>query len=748
VPGMGQVIAGRARVCLPALCLGLAIGLGLLLTASSAWAGPCSSHSWCNRTLSPERRADLVLAAMTQQEKVDFLGGDDFKGGTSSGPDIHTGIQDGVPRLGVPTVNYADGPLGPRQGDSVGMPAPLGLAAAFDPGIARLYGIVVADEDKAKGNEVAFGPTINIMRTPLGGRTYEAYGEDPFLTARTAVGWIDGLQSQKVMADVKHFAENNQEGVDPTGNSNNGSKPIGAATIGSRYLVDVNVSDRTLHEVELRAFQAAIQQAHSATVMCSYNKVNGTYACENDMLLQKILRGQWGFRGYVLADYGAAHDTIASLNSGLDFEPWPPAAYQPTEINAAVTTHAVSEQRLNTHVRNVLATWFRYGIFDRAPYRNTNAINWKRDTRIAQRVEEQAVTLLRNKRHTLPLRANAIKRVAVIGKAAAGFVTGGGSGNVTPHKITTLLTGIKRQVAKHTVVTYDDGSNVTKAIADAKAAKVVIVAASDYYTEGADRSCLTLECPNNNGNQDALIAQVAAANRHTVVVLESGGPDLTPWRNRLGALLEAWYPGGPGGTAIARVLFGRANPGGRLPASFPAAANQVPEYGNSSAYPGINNEEYYKEGLLVGYRWYDAKHERPAYPFGFGLAYTSFRFSRLKVGKPHGPGGGFPVSVAVRNTGKHAGWAVPEIYVHVLAPAGLTAPRVQLEGYAKIFLGPGARRRVTVRLSSRSLSYWNSRSQRFEVQSGCYTIYVGSSSRALALRARVGRGEVKCAHRG
>lgn len=709
-----------------------------------AKTGPCGTFRWCNTKLSPGRRASLLLAAMTQSEKVSFLGGDNFQGGVTSGPHIHTGTQDGVPRLGIPTVYYADGPLGPRQGTSIGLPAPLGLAAAFNPALARRYGAVVAAEDRAKGNEVAFGPTINIMRTPLGGRTYEAYGEDPFLTAQTAVAWIDGLQSHGVLADVKHFAENNQEGEDPTGKTNDGSRPIGVATVGSRYVVNVNVDDRTLHEIELFGFQAAVQQAHAATVMCAYNRVNGTYSCQNDTLLQRILRREWGFRGYVLADYGAAHDTVASMNSGLDFEPWPPAAYRPEEINAALASGQVPEKKLNQHVRNILVTWFRYGIFDRRPYRDTDRINWHHDGRVAQQVEEQAVTLLRNRHRLLPLNAGHLRRIAVIGQTANTFITGGGSGHITPRRTITLLAGIRGQAPRGTRVTYDDGSDVAQAVSDARRADVAVVAASDYYTEGADRSCLTLECPDRFGDQDALIERVAAANPRTVVVLESGGPDLTPWRRRVGALIEAWYPGGLGGRAVARVLFGRSSPGGRLPVTFPAAASQVSEYGDPAAYPGVANQVYYKEGVLVGYRWYNARHERPAFPFGFGLSYTSFRMTGLRIGRPHGRAGSFPVTLSVANTGRRAGWAVPEVYVHVLAPHGLVEPPLQLKGFSKLWLRPRAQRKVTIRLDGRSLSYWNAAAQAWRVQRGCYRIYAGSSSASLPLRQTISRGGARC----
>ena len=396
------------------------------------------------------------------------------------------------------------------------------------------------------------------------------YGEDPFLVAQTATSWIKGAQSQGVLADIKHFAENSQEGFDPTGKLGQPGAPLGVGVVGTRYLENSIVDDRTLHEIELVPFETAIARAHPATVMCSYNMVNGTYSCENDRLIGTILRGEWGFRGYVLADYGAAHNVVASLNNGLDFEPWPPLAYQPLEIDAALAAHAASISTLDDHVRTILTTWFRYGVFDRTAYRNDDGqINEAAHARGAEAIEAQASTLLTNPHRLLPLRSRKLRRIAVIGKPANMFVTGGGSGNVTPFHFISLLAGIKVLAGDRVTVTYDDGSNTAAAVADAKAANVAIVDANDYYTEGADRSCLTLECPDSNHNQDGLIEQIAAANPRTAVVLESGGPDLTPWRAKVGAVLEAWYPGGPGGLAVARVLFGRADPGGRLPVTFP-----------------------------------------------------------------------------------------------------------------------------------------------------------------------------------
>jgi beta-glucosidase len=733
--------------CRARRCAVLAVAVASLASAAAtgpAWgAGRCgdpAARPWCDTALSPDARAGLLLGAMTQSEKVDFLGGDDF-GGVGGGPHAHTGTQNGVPRLGLPAVLYSDGPVGPRQGSSTGMPAPMALAATFDPELARLYGTTVADEVKAKGNDVVFAPTVNVMRTPLGGRTFEAFGEDPFLIARLTVAWIQGAQGQGVIADVKHFAANNQEGVDPTGQLARPGSPLGVGVQGSRMAENSIVDDRTLREIYLPQFEAAVKEGHVGSVMCSYNKLNGQYACENERLLQQILRREWGFDGFVLADYGAAHNTSASLDNGLDFEPWPPIAYQPALIDAALAGGLASPDVVDEHVRAELRTLFASGFFDRDAYLDDDAqIDKSKDAAAAQHIEEQAITLLRNRDGLLPLDAAKVHSIAVIGKAAQSFVTGGGSGAITPFKVTTVLDGIRARVAPGTKVTYLDGSDASAAAAAAKAADVAVVVANDYDTEGADRACLSLECPQVNGDQDGLIATVAAANPRTVAILEGGGPDLTPWRHELGALLEAWYPGGPGGTAVARVLFGDVDPGGRLPASFPASESQLPTAGDPAKYPGTGLDVHYKEGVLVGYRWYDAHGLEPAYPFGFGLSYTSFAIDRLRIAAD-----GSQVSARVRNTGSRAGTAVPQLYLGLPQPSpAVVQPPNQLRGVAKVTLEPGRATTVHFRLDRRAYSYWDTASGAWTVAPGCYGVAVGTSSRDLPLQGEIGMGGGAC----
>jgi beta-glucosidase len=672
-----------------------------------------------------------------------MLGGDSLTSGAFSGPDQHTGVQKGIPRLDVPTIYYSDGPVGPRQGKSIGLPAPLTLAATFDPELARSHGTVAALEARAKGNDAIYAPTVNIARTPLAGRTFEGYGEDPWLTSRLGVAWIEGAQSTGLIGNVKHFAANNQEGIDLTGGVLNEYLPLGLGIIGTRYAQNSIVDDRTLREIYLPQFEAAVKEAKVGTIMCAYNRVNGAYACQNPTLLKKILRQEWGFKGYTIADYLAIHTTDGGLNNGLDFEPWPPVGYQPLLITSAVTLGQVSKATIDEHVRAMLETWFRFGVFDRAAYRNDDAqIDKAADGRASQRIAEQSTTLLRNQGNILPI-SPSVRSIAVIGKPATEFAVGGGSGEVVPFENHSLLDGITARAGEGVTVTYDDGSDRTRAAAAAKAADVAIVVAKDQYGEGSDRTCLSLECPGTNGDQDALIEAVAAGQHKTVVVLESGGADLTPWRSKVAALVQAWYPGAHGGPAIARVLFGDVDPGGRLPITFPDSESQLPTAVSRSRYPGdgvLGLETHYDEGVFVGYRWYDEKNLTPAYPFGFGLSYTTFALSGLQVDQ-----GSRVVRAVVTNTGGRTGHAVPQLYLGLPdQSASVQQPPAALKGFTKVELAPGESRTVTFPLDERALSYWDTGSSAWKVTKGCARVKVGFSSRDLPLNGTLPIGGGSC----
>ncbi len=718
----------------------LAVGLIVLTLPSVAGAaGRCGSHPWCDTALSPDQRAGLLMGALTRDEKIGLLGGDDLFG-VAGGQGTHTGTSNGVPRVDLPTTYYSDGPVGPRSGQATSMPAPMALASTFDRALAHAHGSLVGNEVKAKGNDVVFAPTVNIMRTPAGGRTFESYGEDPFLQSRLGVGWIKGAQSQGVIGNVKHYAVNNQEGQ---GASFPGA-PVGAGVEGSRLTVDERVDERTLREIYLPHFEAAVKEAGVGSVMCSYPRVNGQYACESKHLLSDILRHDWGFQGYVLADYGAAKNTGDSLVNGLDFDPWPGFALGPTQVEAAMAASPPAAASLDDHIRRILRTYFAHGFFDRAAYPyDDSKIDKQGHARTAGQIEESGIVLMKND-GALPLDTKRVHSLALIGSDAEKFKSGGGSSNVTPFFSTTPKQGIEKRAGSSVKVSYDNGANADQAASVAKGADVAVVVVADTSSEGTDKACLGLNCGStDNLDRDALIDKVAAANKRTVVVMLTGGPVLTPWRDKVAGLLEAWYPGVEGGTAIARVLFGDVNPSGHLPATFPKREADEPTAGDPEAYPGVAETVTYKEGVFVGYRWFDAKGIPPAFPFGHGLSYTSFDYTGLDVTRA---GNKVRVDVDVKNTGKRAGTEAVQLYLGMPSPsAAVRQPPRQLKGFQRLSIAPGKTKTARIELSQRDFSYWNVAANNWSIARGCYSLLVGRSSRDIRVRGEVSQGGARCA---
>jgi beta-glucosidase len=743
---LGLAVAGMLVVALMAVC-----------AAGASAEGRCGSYAWCDTALSPTQRAELMIAAMSQSDKVGLLTGQE------------------AADVGLPPIKFTDGAVGAGgvgsgTEDATAMPAGIALAANFDPAMARNYGEVVGAEVRHRGFDGDYGPTVNIMRTPLGGRTYEGYGEDPYLDAQTAVGWIDGFQSQGVMAEVKHFAANNQEGQA-------GASP-GEGAIGGRFDTDVNVDPRWLHEIEFPAFEASVEQAHSATVMCSYNLVNGVYACANQTLLKHTLREEWGFQGYVASDAGACHEPNDDLEAGLNIDILD-TCYSSPEVDALLDSGVVSEATLNQRVLETLVTLFAYGFFDHPSWpKEISQDNVAGDEQVSDEADERGSVLLKND-GTLPIDPKKVQSIAVIGPAADQYIHGNGSSEVTPYLKTTALQGIEARAAQAQIpVTYNDGAVALSAEEAAKNASLAIVVVADTESEGVDKACmsLTAQCsgggqatpPNPEstqldfGDQDELISNVAAANPNTVVVMETGAPVLTPWRNQISSLLESWYPGEDGGTAIAHVLFGDADPGGRLPATFPQQESDIPTAaGGAERYPGVPQpleaeceveapvpcpyfQENYSEGVFVGYRWYDQQQIQPAFPFGFGLSYTQFHYGGLKVKYQKGAQPSATVSVNIRNTGKRSGWAVPELYLSLPSPSGVPEPPLQLKGFAKVELAPHQHERVSMTLDARSFSYWSDAANEWQIAPGCDEIEVGPSSAELSLHRFIAQGRVKC----
>ncbi len=707
-----------------------ALAVALSFAPSAPAAGRCGeapARPWCDASLAPDARALLLLAELTQQEKFSLMAGDDATGVFLAfrDPRAHVGTSLGVERLGIPTLFFTDGPLGVRQGMGTGMPAAIGLAATFDPTVAERYGAVVGNEAKLKGNDVVHAPIVNLMRTPLAGRTFEGYGEDPLLTARIGVGWTKGAQAEGVVANVKHFAANNQEA--------------------DRFVTNAQVDERTLREMYLPQFEANVREGRAGSVMCAYNRVNGTPACENGFLLEDVLRGEWGFEGFVLTDYGFAQkSTAGSANNGLELEMPQAFFYSESNLQAAVTSGRVPSETIDLHVRRILRTMFAFGVFDREAYLNDDAqIDKLGHADVTREIEEAAITLLKND-GVLPLRDGSVRSIAIVGSDADGYKRGGGSGQVEPFVFTSPRAGITKRAGEGVEIRYDPGDDPARAAATARGADVALVFASDNQTEFVDKPCLSLQCGNPpRGDQDGLIDAVAAANPNTVVVLETGGPVLTPWRDRVRAVVEAWYPGAEGGTALARVLFGDVDPGGRLPATFPRREEDKPLDGNPRQFPGVAENAEYSEGVFVGYRHYDERSLEPAFPFGHGLSYTSFGYRDLRI-EPSATGA--VVSAVVENTGSRAGVETPQLYIGLPAPrADVPQPPRALKGFAKVALEPGQSRRVRFVLDERALSYYDVQAKGWRVAPGCYGVAVGRSSRDLPLAGVLRRGAGTCA---
>jgi beta-glucosidase len=463
--------------------------LGLVLAgaaAGPAWtAGRCGDHPWCDTSLSADRRAALLVQALTPDERIGLLAGD--VPAISGAAGTHTGTESGVPRLGVPPLYLTDGPIGVRQGQATAFPASIALAASFDRGLAAEHGRAIAEEARAKGNDVVYAPTVNILRTPLWGRAFESFGEDPYLTARTGVAWIRAAQRAGVMANVKHFAANNQEGEQGRGDE----------LIGSRYKVDARVDERTLREIYLPHFEAAVKEGHVASVMCAYNKLNGAHACENPTLLTRILRRDWGFQGFVLADYGASKHVGTGLRAGLDFEPFPYVDFdggenlKPEIVSAAIAAGRASQADVDRAATHLLRELFAFGFFDRAAYPDDESqIDRPAHLRAAEEIAEAGTVLLRNRDRTLPLAAGKLRSLAVIGADADRNVNGGGSSNINPYSFTSPRSAITTRAGSGVDVRFDDGTDPARAADAARGADAAVVVVADAAGEGIDKPCL------------------------------------------------------------------------------------------------------------------------------------------------------------------------------------------------------------------------------------------------------------------
>ncbi|HVW80580.1 MAG TPA: glycoside hydrolase family 3 C-terminal domain-containing protein [Mycobacteriales bacterium] len=720
-----------------------ASGIGLAATSAASTPRTASATTarcpWMNAHLSPQRRARMLVAHMTLPQKISELYGRGDISHYGAANDIPA-----IPSLCIPeqVSNDAGAGLGDVQLLTTAFPDGITQAASWDTAMQYRVGAAIGSQAWQKGVDVQLAPGVDIVRNPLAGRSFEYAGEDPYLAGQTGVAEIEGIQSQHVAATVKHYALNDQETNRMTDSS--------------------DASVRTMQEIDLPAFEAAVKQAHVASVMCSYNLVNNVDACQNRYLLRTVLDKQFGFKGWVMSDWGATHSTATAANNGLDQEQseFPGTYFAPKAMMAAIAAHQVSVATITEMTERIMYGLFSAGVFDDPPpsdpVADTAIVDTPQAKSIALEAAEGGAVLLKDAGHALPITAPH-KTLAVIGLPATPVgaqidYQGGGSSKVpltgtNPAVVDPLSAITLRAEANGDVVVPGVGLTIADAVAAAKLASTAIVFIGDGETEGVDRKTLsavnaecTLVClPAVGPNQDALVSAVAKANPNTIVVIQAGGPVAMPWLHQVRGVLDMWYPGEQDGNAAAALLFGDVNPSGKLPITFPKSVSQDP-IKSAKQWPGVPDKKgvpqsHYSEGLLVGYRWYDAKHITPLFPFGFGLSYTRFRFSHLtlRAGKNDTATARFLVT----NTGTRSGAEVAQLYVG--DPKAAHEPPIQLKGYQKVPLEPGQRTWVTLHLDKRSFSYWDTKANGWRVAPGCYSIDVGDSSSHLPLSRRLCR---------
>ncbi|WP_404477502.1 glycoside hydrolase family 3 C-terminal domain-containing protein [Novosphingobium sp. BL-52-GroH] len=710
---------------------------------------------WLDRTLDADRRAAVMVAAMTRAEKLQLVHGERSTVppyAPPAGSNGGAGFVPGIARLGLPALNLADSSVGVARGAarsrySTLMPSTIAEAASWDPEIARDYGALIGRELRAQGYNASLSGGINLVREPRNGRLFEYRSEDPVLSGIMAGQFLRGLQAQNVIGDLKHFAFNDQE----TG----------------RQVGDVQLGRTDARESDLLAFEIAVRDGDPGMVMCAYNKFETHWACENDYLLNQVLKRDWGFQGFVLSDWGGAHSTAAAALAGLDQEQ-PGGRFFAQSLDRAIESGEIPEARLDDMARRIVRTMIASGVVDNPPKPMVVDVAAGLDT--AQRVAEAGMVLLKND-GVLPLAGSpgsiSLSILLVGSHANVGVLTGGGSGQVDPpggnavkgdEDIVDL--GVAGSFSRSPVwypssplaalraalpraaIGYDDGTDPVRAAAAARSADVVIAFVNQPAMEGSDAATLALPA-----GQDALVATLAEANRHTVVVLETGGPVTMPWISSVSAVVEAWYPGARGGEALARLLTGQINFAGKLPVTFPRSEADLP----NPVVPGSTLQSLpvrtadgkpltfggkpvttlppfaitYPEKSDVGYRWFERTGRQPLFAFGHGLSYTRFRFADLRIEPTR-------ATFTLRNVGDRAGTEIAQIYATV--PGRRTA---RLAGWARVELAPGEARTIVAPFEPLAMATFDPKAGRWVRAKGRYRIVVAGSSRDGALAGSI-----------
>jgi beta-glucosidase len=699
-----------------------------------------SKMPWMNKALSPDERADMVLGQMTLDEKIQMVHGQGWgvlRAGAPIPPksNFGAGFMAGIDRLGIPGIDLADSAVGIRMAAyqsryATLLPSTLGAASSWDPDSAFLYGSVIGRELRAQGFNMSIGGGVDIMREPRNGRNFEYAGEDPIL-AGTMTGQLEkGVLSEHVMNDIKHYALNDQE----TG----------------RNVVNVLLDKKAMRESDLLAFEIAIAIADPSGVMCSYNLVESHYACENDYLLNQVLKKEFKFKGWVLSDWGATHSTVQSALSGLDQDMPGDDNYFSEPLKKAVQDGQVPEARLNDMVHRILRSMFASGVIDDPPVRTVVDPFRGRDD--AQHIAEESIVLLKNSGSILPLKPGATSIALIGSNADVGVLSGGGSAQVdapggnaaNPRpggshwgEPVYFPSSPMKNIQAHSpqaTVKYSSGDDVAAAVQLAKSSATAIVFANQPLHEDMDAKSLALP-----GDQNALIDAVAAANPNTIVVLETGGPVSMPWIDHVKGVIEMWYPGIGGAQALANILFGDVNPSAKLPASFAKDEQQLPH----PTVPGLEGVTFtstgrqikpkpfdlrYTEGAKVGYKWFESTNQQPLFPFGFGLSYTTYAYSGLTVDDANRT-----VHFTIRNTGQCEGTEIAQVYVAL--PAAAKENYKRLSAWQRVKLAPGESKDVTLPLHPLSLTVFNTEKNGWQLLPGDYNVTAGSSSSDTPLTA-------------
>jgi beta-glucosidase len=687
-----------------------------------------------------DAKIDAVIKKLTLEEKIGLL----HANGIFSTA--------GVERLGIPGLMTDDGPLGVREDVKEGwgsanlttdsatfFPNGSALAATWNPELAYRYGHDMGEEARERKKYIMLAPAFNICRTPLCGRTYEYYSEDPYLNARLAVQSVKGIQSQDIAACVKHYAVNNQEI--------------------ERGRINVNVDERALREIYLPAFKAAITEGNAWTIMSAYNKLRGDYCSENSYLLQKILRGEWGFKGMVISDWGGTHSTVKAALNGLDLEMGSRPPYNTyffaDKLLDSVKTGKVSMQVIDAKVRHILWVMYHTSMAANPP---AGKINTPGHSKTVYDIAAESIVLLKNDKHLLPLNASSIKSIAVIGdNATHTFHLGGFGAGVKARYEVTPLAGLQNRLAGKVTINYaqgysgvykqsfrrdtakktgkPDSAMMAQAVTAAKSSDMAILFIGgnrDYESEGSDRKDLGLPF-----HEQELVDAVTAVNPNTIVVVIGGAPyDIGKIKQNNSTIVWSWYNGSENGNALADVLLGKVNPSGKLPFTFPAELKDSPAHA-LDAYPGQNLQLDYKEGILVGYRWFDTKKIEPMYCFGYGLSYTDYEYSGLHTGKvSYKAGENILATIKVKNAGKYAGKETVQLYVSKTGSAVERADK-ELKAFRKVMIGPGQTANVTLSIPVKGLAYYDVKTSKWVVEPGKYKILAGSSSRDIRGTAEI-----------